>query len=91
MLAVLMYEAADNVMELAPRHYTAHHAYSEAKHAEGVLLMIGTFADAEADGAMGILVSPEAAVAFAQSDPFVVGGVVKSYRVLEWAETLTQH
>jgi len=91
MLAVLLYQSADDIMESAPRHYSAHRAYALQKHAEGVLLMIGTFADPVTDGAMGVLVSEDSAHEFAQSDPFVVNGVVKSYRVLGWAESLTQN
>ena len=37
---------------------------------------------------MCVLVSREAAEEFAAGDPFVVDGVVRSYRVLAWNDVL---
>ena len=50
--------------------------------------MIGPFADPR-EGAMAIFTTREAAEEFAAEDPFVVNGVVASWRVREWNEALT--
>ena len=86
MLGVLFYESADDVVETAPVHFAAHSAYADAHHEAGDLLWLGTFADPVADGSMAVFVSPDAAEAFATDDPFVLNGVVKSWRVLAWNE-----
>ena len=38
---------------------------------------------------MAVFTTREAAEAFAQGDPFVLNGVVRAWRVLEWNESLT--
>jgi uncharacterized protein len=86
---VVTYEAAENVRENAAVHFQAHHARAVEFHARGDLLMIGIFADPQLDGAMGVFRTREAAEAFARDDPFVVNGVVRAWRVLEWNEMLT--
>lgn len=88
---VLFYESAPDVASNAPTHYTAHSARAQEFHARGVLLMIGVFADAQNDGAMGVFTSREDAESFAKDDPFVVHGVVSDWRVCEWLEALTAH
>ncbi len=50
--------------------------------------MIGTFANPQEDGAMGIFTSREAAEEFARSDPFVLHGVVRRWYIREWNEAL---
>jgi uncharacterized protein len=57
-------------------------------YARGVLLMIGSFADAVRDGAMAVFSTREAAAEFAKDDPFVLNGVVRSWEVREWNEAL---
>jgi uncharacterized protein YciI len=39
-------------------------------------------------GALGIFTTREAAEAFVAADPFVSGGVVASWEILEWNEVL---
>jgi uncharacterized protein YciI len=43
----------------------------------GELLMIGPFANAQEDGAMGIFTTREAAEEFMRGDPFVLNGIVR--------------
>lgn len=86
---VLFYEAADDVASKAPLHFEAHSARADEYHAAGTLLMVGIFSDPQKDGAMGIFTTREAAEEFVKGDPFVVNGVVKSWRILEWLEALT--
>jgi len=86
---VLLYESAADVATNASVHFPAHKSWLDRFAADGALLMIGPFADPQADGAMSIFTTREAAEAFARDDPFVVNGVVRSWRVLEWNEALT--
>lgn len=90
MKSVLFYESADDVLSKAPAHYAAHAAHAAQFHTRGTLLMIGVFANAEQDGAMGVFTTHEAAEEFAQTDPFVINGVVRRFRILEWKEILAR-
>lgn len=89
MLTVLTYDAADDVLARAPLHFAAHAARAREFHARGDLLMIGVFADAQLDGAMGIFPTREAAEAFVRDDPFVVHGVVRAWHIRDWNEILS--
>ena len=85
----MLYESGPDVLELAPLHMAAHVAHYE-KAAEGgdLVTAIGTFEQPEVNGSMCVLTTREAAEGFASTDPFVVHGVVRSYRVLEWRDVL---
>jgi len=87
---VLFYEPADDVASKAPPVFPAHRARLDDFQARGVLLMIGTFADPQRDGSMAVFTSRAAAEEFARDDPFVREGVVRSWRVLDWNEVLTE-
>lgn len=54
MKAVAFYESADDLAAKAPLHAAAHRARWREFADRGELLMIGPFADAQQDGAMGI-------------------------------------
>jgi uncharacterized protein YciI len=85
---VLFYESADDVMSKAPLHFEAHRARLEEFHARGELLMVGTFADPQAEGSMAIFATREAAESFVEGDPFVLNGVVRAWEIREWHEML---
>ncbi len=85
---VLLYESADDVLSKAPAHYPAHSARVDEFHAQGSLLMVGTYADPQ-QGAMAIFTSRQAAEEFAAGDPFVLNGVVRRWEIREWNEVLT--
>jgi uncharacterized protein len=85
---VLFYEAADDVHSKAPSHLPAHREHWHAFHAAGTLLMIGTFADPQEEGAMGIFTTREAAEEFAKGDPFVLNEVVRNWYVREWDDVI---
>lgn len=87
---VVFYESAENLAAKAPAHIAAHVAYWDRFLKTGELELIGTFADAQADGAMSVFRTRQAAEAFVKDDPFVVNGVVASWRILEWNEALTR-
>jgi uncharacterized protein len=85
---VLFYESADDVLTQAPAHFAAHRARLDEFHARGELLMVGTFADPQEDGSMSIFATRDAAEEFVEGDPFVLGGVVRSWEIREWDEIL---
>lgn len=85
---VLFYESSEDVLATAPRHFAAHRARYESFRDTGQPLLIGTFADAQRDGAMAIFATREAAREFAEGDPFVLNGVVRNWEVREWLEVL---
>lgn len=85
---VLFYEsspgAPDKGRHLAPAHHTRIKEFA----GRGDLLMIGPLEDPGANGALAVFRTRESAQEFAADDPFVTGGVVRSWRVLEWHEIL---
>jgi uncharacterized protein YciI len=83
---VLFYENGDAPAELARQQFPAHRARWDEFREAGRLLAIGPFADGS--GAMAVFTSREAAEDFAASDPFVLHGVVGTWRVTEWAEAI---
>jgi uncharacterized protein YciI len=85
---VLLYQSAPGIAATPPAHYAAHSARAREFHARGSLLMIGVFARTQEDGAMAVFTSREAAEEFATGDPFVVNGVVRSWELRDWNETL---
>jgi uncharacterized protein YciI len=85
-LFVLFYESADDVMTRAAAVYPAHAEHVDQFVTAGELLAVGTFADPQADGAMSVFRSRDAAERFAASDPFVAEGVVASWTIKEWNE-----
>ena len=85
---VLLYESADDVLEKAPAHFPAHSERADEFHTRGTLLMVGTFADPQEQGAMAIFTTREAAEEFVAGDPFVLNGVVRRWEIREWHEAL---
>jgi uncharacterized protein YciI len=85
---VLLYESADNVAEKAPPHAAAHNEHWQPFRERGELLLIGPFGDSQSQGAMAVFTTREAAEQFARDDPFVVNGVVRSWEVREWDESV---
>jgi uncharacterized protein len=87
---VLLYESADDVASKAPPLFPDHWARCEEFHTRGTLEMVGTFGDPQAQGAMAIFATREAAEEFARDDPFVKGGVVRHWEVRDWDEAFTR-
>jgi uncharacterized protein YciI len=88
MKAVVFYEPADDVAARAPAHFPAHRARWQEFAGRGELLMIGPFANAQEDGAMGIFTTREAAEEFVRGDPFVLHGLVRKWTIREWNEAI---
>jgi uncharacterized protein YciI len=86
---VVFYDSADDVMETAPLHFEAHVEHFTRYLEDGTLERVGTWSDPR-EGAMSVLTTRDAAERFAADDPFVVNGVVRSYRIAEWDEIVTR-
>ena len=71
----------EQVMAVYPRHK----ALVDEFVARGEVIGIGPFTDR---GNMAIFRTREAAEAFAKQDPFMLEGLVKSYTVREWLDTM---
>jgi uncharacterized protein YciI len=82
---LLFYDAVDNYAERRKPFREAHIAYARAAVARGELVLAGALAG-PADGAVLLFRSdsPAAADNFAKSDPYVLNGLIKDWRVREW-------
>lgn len=87
MKAVLLYQSAPDVLDRAPALFPAHKARLDAFHRRGELLAVGTWADPR-EGSMAVFRTRAAAEEFARDDPFVKNGVVASYQIKDWNESL---
>jgi len=85
MKAVVIGESAgksrDEVMKVYPRHKEIVDAFI----ARGEVIGIGPFADS---GNMAIFRTREAAEAFTQQDPFIREGLVKSFVIRDWNDSM---
>lgn len=88
MKCVLFYDSAPDVATKAPPVFPAHQARLDEFHARGELLMVGTFADPQAEGSMAVFASRAGAEAFVAGDPFVREGAVASWTLRDWNEVL---
>jgi uncharacterized protein len=84
---VIFYETDPAAMDRIQEHFPAHSARWQEYADAGTLLMIGPFSDITR-GAMGVFTTREAAESFVEADPFVVHGIVASWRIEEWNEVL---
>jgi uncharacterized protein YciI len=87
--AVVFYHPVHDVLERAPEVMPRHSAAIDEFHARGDLLLVGTFADPVAHGALCVLRSREAAEEWVRTDPFVLEGLVARYEIRDWNEILT--
>jgi uncharacterized protein YciI len=85
MKAVVMGESSgasrDAIMAVYPRHK----AIVDKFVARGVVLGIGPFSDG---GNMAIFKTREEAEAFSREDPFILEGVVKSFVIKDWGDSM---
>ena len=82
---LLLYDVVPDYVERRAPLRAAHVAYARASLARGELVLGGALAN-PVDGAVLLFRgdSPEAAEAFAMSDPYVLNGLVTKWRVREW-------
>jgi uncharacterized protein len=87
MKCVMFYETAPEGLEKAKIYYQAHQARLKEFNDRGSLLMAGPWAN-PAEGALGVFTDRAAAEEFISGDPFVINGVVKSWKLRDWNEVL---
>jgi uncharacterized protein YciI len=85
--AVVFYRSAPDVMIKAPLLFPAHEARLDEFQRAGELLAVGTWADPR-EGSMAVFRTRDAAERFVMDDPFVKHGVVASWDIKDWDETL---
>jgi uncharacterized protein YciI len=85
MKTVVIGEGSGASMETIMGVYPRHKAVVDEFVARGEVVGIGPFADG---GNMAIFRSREAAEAFVKLDPFILEGLVKSFAIREWKDTM---
>jgi len=83
--AVIIGESSGATMDAIMAAYPRHKAVVEKFKARGEVIGIGPFADR---GNMGIFRTRAAAEAFAKEDPFILEGLVKSFVIRDWSDTM---
>ncbi len=85
MKAVVIGESSGASMDTVMAVYPRHKAVVEAYVGRGEVVGIGPFADR---GNMAIFRTREAAEAFVKEDPFILEGLVKSFVIRDWNDTM---
>jgi len=85
MKAVLIGESSGASMDEIMAVYPRHKKVAEDFIAKGVVLGMGPFADR---GNMAIFKSRKDAEDFAKADPFILEGLVKSFVIRDWNDSL---
>ncbi len=85
MKAVVIGEPSGAGREAIMAVYPRHKAVVDKYVAQGVVIGIGPFADY---GNMAIFKTRAAAEAFSREDPFILEGLVKSFVIKDWLDTM---
>lgn len=85
MKVVVIGESAGADMETIMRVYPRHKIVADEFIARGVVIGIGPFQE---NGNMAIFTSREAADEFVSRDPFILEGLIRSYTIRIWKDTL---
>lgn len=85
MKAVVIGESSGASMEIIMSVYPRHKAVVDKFIERGEVIGIGPFADR---GNMAIFKSREAAEQFVAEDPFILEGLVKSFSIRDWHDTM---
>jgi uncharacterized protein YciI len=82
---VLIYDLTDDYLERRGEFRDEHLRLARAAHERGELAMVGPFTD-PADSSMFVWRTTDRTVVeqFVALDPYVAGGLVKSWRIREW-------
>lgn len=82
---ILFYDLVDDYIERRKQFREAHLKLAREAHARGEIVLGGALDD-PADVALLVFRgdSPQVAEAFAKSDPYVLNGLIKSWRVRKW-------
>jgi hypothetical protein len=82
---ILFYDFVDNFTEKRAPFRKAHHDHIRSSYQRGELILAGALSE-PVDG--GVIVfngsSGAAAEEFARNDPYVINGLIKSWRVRKW-------
>lgn len=83
---ILFYEVVDDYLELRKQYRKDHLALARAAAESGELRYAGAYAD-PVDGAALVFRGEDETVAraFAEADPYVLNGLVKSWHTREWS------
>ncbi len=85
MYYVLQYDYVENVVEKRAPLREAHLKLARGAHARGELVLGGALADPVDTGLLVFKVEDRAVVErFVREDPYVKGGIVRSWRVRPW-------
>ena len=87
MKCVVIGESSGASMEVIMAAYPRHKAVVDTFKARGEVIGIGPFADR---GNMAIFRTREAAEAFVKQDPFILEGLVKSFVIRDWNDTMLE-
>ena len=85
MKTVVIGESSGASMETVMAVYPRHNAVVDTFIHRGEVIGIGPFADR---GNMAIFSTREAAKAFVKQDPFILEGLVKSFVIRDWNDTM---
>lgn len=85
MKVVVIGEPSGAAMETIMNVYPRHKAVVDKYIAKGEVIGIGPFADR---GNMAIFKTRAAAEEFVKEDPFILEGLVKSFSIHDWNDTL---
>ena len=85
MKSVVIGESSGASMETTMAVYPRHKAVVDTFINRGEVIGIGPFADR---GNMAIFKTREAAEAFVKQDPFILEGLVKSFVIRDWNDTM---
>lgn len=87
MKAVVIGESSGATREEIMKVYPRHKAVVDAFIARGEVIGIGPFADL---GNMAIFRTRAAAEAFVREDPFLLEGLIKSYAIRDWNDSMLE-
>jgi uncharacterized protein len=87
MKAVVIGEASGVTMETIMNVYPRHKAVVDKYVARGEVIGIGPFTDM---GNMAIFRTRDAAEQFATEDPFILEGIVKTFVIRDWNDSMLQ-
>ena len=82
---ILFYEVVEDYLTRRQQFREAHLKHAREFHAKGELVLAGALSD-PVDGAVLVFKgpSPDAAERFANTDPYVLAGIVTSWRLRKW-------
>jgi uncharacterized protein len=87
MKAVVIGEASGVTMETIMNVYPRHKAVVDKYVARGEVIGIGPFTDM---GNLAIFKTRDAAEQFATEDPFILEGIVKTFVIRDWNDSMLQ-